>query len=60
MDNDQPVTPDVELPGQEAETVDLEPSIEPEGQEPEASGVPAQSPDADPELGNTLIAPGNS
>ncbi len=57
MDTDEPLTPDVQLPGQEAGTVDLEPSIEPEGEEP--GGDPVEG-DHDPELGNTLISPENS
>ena len=59
MDNAEPVTPEVQLPGQEAGPVDLEPSIEPEP-EGEHSGGDAVEGDHDPELGNTLIDPGNS
>lgn len=57
MDTDEPVTPDVQLPGQQAGAVDLEPSIEPEGEQPGSDPVEG---DADPEVGNTLISPENS
>ena len=62
MENQDAVSPDVSLPGQEP--VDLEPSIEPE-QDPAAAGAPEEDPGQaaaaeEPELGNTLINPDNS
>lgn len=58
MDNAEPVTPDVQLPGQDAGPVDLEPSIAPEPQEGSESNAVVGN--DDPELGNTLIEPDNS
>ena len=64
MENQDAVSPDVRLPGQEP--VDLEPSIEPEpDQDPAAASSAAEeqgeaSESADPELGNTLINPESS
>lgn len=57
MDTDEPVTPDVQLPGQQAGAVDLEPSIQPEGEQPGSDPVEGND---DPEVGNTLISPENS
>lgn len=68
---DQPAVPrDVQLPGQQIEAVDnLEPTIErepaPDGDlaEHSTAGVASEqrdTVDSDPELGNTLIEPGNS
>ncbi len=70
---EDPVSREVELPGQDVESVDLEPTIEPEPGEPApdsdkaddaaVSGAAASEPDtanSDPELGNTLIQPDNS
>jgi hypothetical protein len=62
MENQDALSPDVALPGQEP--VDLEPSIEPE---PEATSSSSAKEDPgqagasdDPEVGNTLINPDNS
>lgn len=69
---DQPAVPrDAQLPGQQIEAVDdLDPAIEPEpaADEQRADDSPLeqagaeqpQTADTDPELGNTLIEPGNS
>ena len=62
MDNQDAVSRDVPLPGQEP--VDLEPSIEPEP-EPTTSSSGEEDPGRtgaaeDPEVGNTLINPDNS
>jgi hypothetical protein len=64
MENQDALSPDVALPGQEP--VDLEPSIEPEPeQDPAADGSAEEDPGQaaaaeEPELGNTLINPDNS
>lgn len=70
---EDPVAREVELPGQDVESVDLEPTIEPEPGVPApdgdkagdgaVSGAVAREPDtanSDPELGNTLIQSDNS
>lgn len=72
MGDEDPVSREVELPGQDVESVDLDPTIEPEPAEPApdsdkaddaVSGAAASQPNttnSDPELGNTLIQPDNS
>lgn len=73
MDNQQPVSRDVQLPGQDVESVDLDPTVEPEpaesapdtvpSEEDAASAEDASQPDtaaSNPGLGNTLIQPDNS
>lgn len=72
MANQDPLSRDVQLPGQDADSFDLDPTVVPEHEESSgdcdqsranaaseaAEGqVPA---DSNPELGNTLIQPDNS
>ena len=62
MQNEDALTPEVDLPGQQPD-VDLEPSIEPE---PDRGSTPSEQDEAqsgaadDPGVGNTLISPENS
>lgn len=69
MGTESPVSRDVQLPGQDVESVDLDPTIDPEPardsekpDEPAASETAASQPEAadNPELGNTLIRPDSS
>jgi hypothetical protein len=69
MGTESPVSRDVQLPGQEVESADLDPTIDPEPardsekpDEPAASETAASQPEAadNPELGNTLIRPDSS
>lgn len=70
MADEHSVSRDIQLPGQDPEAFDLEPSIEPEPaapgpdrDNPAVPGTAASRPDttdSDPELGNTLIQPDNS
>ena len=61
MDTESPLTPDVDLPGQQQDQADLDIVIKPE---PESDVVQNEdAPEgsvADPEPGNTLIRPENS
>jgi len=62
--SDQSAVPrEAHLPGQEFEALDLDPKIDPEpDQHRESDDAQLSRPDAadNPELGNTLIDPGNS
>ena len=71
MNTEVPLTPDVDLPGQQHDQADLDIVVEPERDSggPREEGAAAGSADgaedpgaaaADPEAGNTLIRPENS
>jgi len=65
MATDSPLSPDVDLPGQQQDQADLDIVVKPEPDpEPEPPAVQdgdaADGSAADPEPGNTLIRPENS
>lgn len=68
MDAESPMTPDVDLPGQEQSQADLDIVVrpEPESAHDEAAppgvseGLDGVGPAEDPAVGNTLIRPENS
>ncbi|MGI3785876.1 MAG: hypothetical protein ACRYG2_34450 [Janthinobacterium lividum] len=67
--DDAPVTPDIDLPGQQHDQADLDIVVEPEPDGAEEEGAAAGTSEElggtgasadDPEVGNTLIRPDNS